>query len=71
MRKFEKLGCVRYAANEAKAEELKNMGYEEVPMKKTGKAAQPKKESKAENKQPKQETSVEGEADGSDTEDSK
>lgn len=29
MRKYQKMGCVRYAANDAKAAELERMGYEE------------------------------------------
>lgn len=29
MRKYQKMGCVRYAANDAKAAELKRMGYAE------------------------------------------
>lgn len=30
MRKYQKMGCVRYAANDAKAAELERMGYEAV-----------------------------------------
>ena len=29
MRKYQKMGCVRYAANDAKAAELESMGYTE------------------------------------------
>lgn len=29
MRKYQKMGCVRYAANDAKAAELERMGYAE------------------------------------------